>query len=57
MSERERLENANVRGKKDYWNGVAYEDCPLRAGDSRVMWKLGWQAAQKEDKLIKKRRK
>lgn len=46
MSEREKMDNARRAGTRAYYAGVRFEDCPLRARDSRYFWECAWREAQ-----------
>ena len=48
MSEKDKHEAAVRRGRADFYRGVAYEDCPLRAGDSIMDWQKAWKKEKAE---------
>ena len=51
MSERQKLDNAYHKGKKAYWDKIPVENNPMRAGDSRTFWTLGWRKSEQDAAL------
>jgi len=51
MSEREKLDNARRKGKKAFWEGVPWEQNPMRAADSRQYWYDAWKEEERRAKL------
>lgn len=52
MRGKNQFDNARLKGKKAFYEGIPLKQNPMRATDSRMYWEDAWKAAKEREERI-----